>query len=75
MSFEAVYDGRFAQMSSLQPHSDVFYYMGEPYVPGSGAGIRWNDPAFAIDWPRDPEIISERDSAYPDFDPTVGGLP
>ena len=43
--------------------------MGHPYVPDAGRGVRWDDPAFAIDWPRpDGErTISEKDRAYPDF--------
>jgi len=27
----------------------------------------WNDPAFGIQWPAEPRVMSERDSAYPDF--------
>jgi dTDP-4-dehydrorhamnose 3,5-epimerase len=44
--------------------------MGNPYVPDAGRGVRWDDPAFAIDWPAAPpggRVISERDAAYPDF--------
>ena len=45
----------------------VNYQMGAEYVADLARGVRWNDPAFAIDWPLGPEIISERDAAYPDF--------
>jgi len=32
--------------------------------------VRWDDPAFAIDWPpADPRIISEKDRGWPDFAP------
>nr|MEA2797916.1 dTDP-4-dehydrorhamnose 3,5-epimerase [Phenylobacterium sp.] len=34
--------------------------------PGHEAGVRWNDPAFAIAWPATPQVISERDAGYPD---------
>ena len=34
--------------------------------PGHEAGVRWDDPAFAIAWPRAPALISSRDAAYPD---------
>ena len=53
---------------TLEADSDVFYYMGSPFVAGIGGGVRWNDPAFAIDWPTVPTMISERDANYPDFD-------
>lgn len=45
----------------------VNYLMGEVYVAELARGVRWNDPAFAIDWPENPVVISERDAAYPDF--------
>jgi dTDP-4-dehydrorhamnose 3,5-epimerase len=53
---------------TLEPDTDVFYYMGHAYVAGAGAGVRWNDPAFSIRWPHQPAVMSERDASYPDFD-------
>ena len=42
--------------------------MSEFHVPESARGVRWNDPAFAIQWPEASErIINARDSGYPDF--------
>jgi dTDP-4-dehydrorhamnose 3,5-epimerase len=29
--------------------------------------VRWNDPAFKIQWPLKPAVIAERDANYPDF--------
>jgi len=52
---------------TLEDGSEVFYQMGESYVPELARGVRWNDPAFAIAWPAEPEVLSERDAAYPDF--------
>lgn len=54
---------------TLEDDSEVFYLMGESYHPNLARGVRWNDPAFAIDWPLEPVIISERDAGYPDFAP------
>jgi dTDP-4-dehydrorhamnose 3,5-epimerase len=54
---------------TLEQASDVFYLMGHPFVPEAGHGVRWNDPAFGIDWPAQPRIISPRDRSYPDFKP------
>jgi len=53
---------------TLEDDTEVLYLMGHRYVPGSGAGVRFNDPAFGIAWPREVSLISERDAAYPDFE-------
>ena len=52
---------------TLEDNTDVFYQMSNFYSPDHARGARYNDPAFAIDWPDAPEIISEKDLAYPDF--------
>jgi dTDP-4-dehydrorhamnose 3,5-epimerase len=47
----------------------VLYQMTDVYAPQLAAGLRWNDPAFAIAWPvSEGIVISERDASYPDFD-------
>ncbi|MEI9963407.1 MAG: dTDP-4-dehydrorhamnose 3,5-epimerase [Caulobacteraceae bacterium] len=51
---------------TLEPDTDVLYQIAPAYRPGFEAGVRWNDPAFAIDWPMQPTVISPRDAAYPD---------
>jgi dTDP-4-dehydrorhamnose 3,5-epimerase len=53
---------------TLEDRTDVFYQMGEFYVPGAARGFRWNDAAFAIEWPFEPVALSDRDRSYPDFD-------
>jgi dTDP-4-dehydrorhamnose 3,5-epimerase len=36
------------------------------YEPAAARGIRWDDPALAIEWPPAAErIISDRDRAWP----------
>ena len=30
-------------------------------------GVAWNDPAFGIEWPFEPTVISERDRTWPRF--------
>lgn len=52
---------------TLEAHTEACYMISQPYAPGSASGIRWNDPAFAIAWPRAVEVISARDSSWPDF--------
>ena len=52
---------------TLAPDTDVLYHISRKFEPGWGLGVRWDDPAFAIDWPAPPEVISERDAGYADF--------
>jgi dTDP-4-dehydrorhamnose 3,5-epimerase len=52
---------------TLTPDAEVLYMMGETYRSELACGVRWNDPAFAIDWPLAEPFLSERDASYPDF--------
>jgi dTDP-4-dehydrorhamnose 3,5-epimerase len=54
---------------TLADNSDILYQMTEFYMPALAAGVRWNDPAFAIEWPFEPSSLSARDRAYADFGP------
>lgn len=55
---------------TLADDTDVLYQMSQFHDAARSRGVRWNDPAFAIDWPAEPALISDRDAAYSDFDPT-----
>ena len=53
---------------TLEDRSEVFYQMSSSYAPESAGGVRWNDPAFNIQWPATVErILNLRDQQYPDF--------
>jgi dTDP-4-dehydrorhamnose 3,5-epimerase len=52
---------------TLEAETDVLYQISPMYEPGHEAGVRWNDPAFGIDWPAAPRLMSERDASYPDY--------
>lgn len=54
---------------TLADSSEVFYQMSEFFHPEYAAGVRWNDPSFAINWPVPVNVISEKDRNYPDFRP------
>jgi dTDP-4-dehydrorhamnose 3,5-epimerase len=58
----------FAQgFQTLEDDTEVLYHMSHEYVPESARGVRWDDPAFGIEWPAaDERIVSERDRAWPD---------
>lgn len=65
---------------TLEDDSEVFYQMSEVYAPEYARGIRWNDPAFAIRWPEDQRILSDRDRNFSDFEgetkgPRYGSIP
>ncbi len=42
----------------------VLYEITTPYDPASVRGIRWDDQAFAIEWPGTPSVISSRDEEW-----------
>jgi dTDP-4-dehydrorhamnose 3,5-epimerase len=52
---------------TLQDHTAILYQMTQFYSPDSARGVRWNDPAFGINWPPVERIINERDQTYPEF--------
>jgi dTDP-4-dehydrorhamnose 3,5-epimerase len=55
---------------TLADGTEVYYQMSEFYAPETARGVRWNDPAFGIQWPITDPIILDRDRAYPDWHPS-----
>jgi len=53
---------------TLRDDTELFYQMSKFYSPDSARGVRWNDPAFNIEWPEKVQVIVERDRNYPDFE-------
>ncbi|MEO0399418.1 MAG: dTDP-4-dehydrorhamnose 3,5-epimerase family protein [Pseudomonadota bacterium] len=53
---------------TLTPDTLLVYYMDASHKAEAARGVRWNDPAFSIDWPVDPVVISSRDAEYPDVE-------
>jgi dTDP-4-dehydrorhamnose 3,5-epimerase len=54
---------------TLDDNTEIFYQMSQFHAPTHARGVRWNDPAFAIEWPFDVRVISDKDRHYPDFRP------
>jgi len=52
---------------TLRDNTEVFYQMTEFYAPEFACGVRWNDPAFGIEWPGKIQVMAEHDRRYPDF--------
>lgn len=52
---------------TLAPNTDLVYQASVPYAPESATGVRHDDPAFNIIWPRPIEVISRQDQRWPRF--------
>lgn len=53
---------------TLVDDAEVHYMMTDVYRPELSDGVRFDDRAFGIHWPRRVTVIDERDRRYPDFD-------
>jgi dTDP-4-dehydrorhamnose 3,5-epimerase len=53
---------------TLEDDTEVLYQMSEAYSAEHARGVRWDDPAFGIEWPEaGTRTISDRDRDYADF--------
>ena len=60
--------GGFAHgFQSLEDDTEVIYQVSQFYTPGAEGGIRWDDPAFDIEWPLEVQVISDKDRSWPDY--------
>ena len=50
---------------TLEAGSDIFYQTSARYAPGSATGVRFDDPAFGIDWAGPILLVSEADRGWP----------
>jgi dTDP-4-dehydrorhamnose 3,5-epimerase len=51
---------------TLVDNTEVVYQISVSYQPEYARGVRWNDPAFGIEWPISHPIVSARDCAFAD---------
>lgn len=49
---------------TLTEDAELLYHMGCDYVPGMEDGLPWNDPAFGIRWPAEPQVMSKKDASW-----------
>lgn len=54
---------------ALTDGAEVVYQVGEFYTPGYERGLRYDDPAFGIEWPLPVSMISAKDAAWDLFEP------
>ena len=52
---------------TLEDNTEIFYQISEFYAAEYARGLRWDDPAFGIQWPPADRTISIRDRTFPDF--------
>jgi len=52
---------------SLEPGTEVEYLAFELWSPGDERGYRYDDPAFGIEWPISPPIVSGKDESWDTF--------
>jgi len=50
---------------TLAPNTQVFYIISEFYAPDCQRGLRFDDPALAIEWPKLVKVISDKDKSWP----------
>jgi len=56
---------------TLEQDTIIHYYMSDFFNENKYSGFRYNDKFFDIDWPAQPEEISQRDLDYKDFNPDI----
>jgi len=54
---------------TLEPHTEVSYWMSNFYKASAQRAVRWNDPAFGIYWSISNPVLSEKDLSHPNFEP------
>jgi dTDP-4-dehydrorhamnose 3,5-epimerase len=53
---------------TLTDETEIIYQVSQFYTPGSEKGIRFDDPAFGIQWPLEVTVISDKDKTWPNFE-------
>jgi dTDP-4-dehydrorhamnose 3,5-epimerase len=56
---------------TLQENSEMYYMASQIYTPSACRGARFDDPAFAIEWPLHPTAVSEQDRNWPPMQSTT----
>lgn len=59
---------------TLVSNTEVIYLVTQKYSPNFEKGIRFDDPAFNLKWSLEPFDISDKDKAWPNFDPITLNL-
>jgi dTDP-4-dehydrorhamnose 3,5-epimerase len=52
---------------ALADDCEVLYQIAGWHAPDAARGVRYDDPAFQIEWPEPVLLVNERDRTFPDF--------
>ena len=52
---------------TLTDDVELAYLISAFYEPSASTGVRYNDPAFGIEWPLPVTVMSDKDKVWPDF--------
>jgi dTDP-4-dehydrorhamnose 3,5-epimerase len=52
---------------TLVDNTEASYLVSQFYKPHAEAGVRYNDPAFRIQWPLEIQVISKKDTNWPNY--------
>ena len=52
---------------TLEEDCEVAYMVSSEYSPANETAVRWDDPAFNIEWAAKPEVLSEKDAKHPNY--------
>jgi dTDP-4-dehydrorhamnose 3,5-epimerase len=50
---------------TLEADTEALYMTTSYWSPEHERGVRWDDPAYGIEWPLEPVVLSEKDQAWP----------
>jgi dTDP-4-dehydrorhamnose 3,5-epimerase len=50
---------------TLEEGTEMYYMASAFYAPEAAHGVRFDDPAFAIEWPLPPTMVSKQDRTWP----------
>jgi len=53
---------------TLEPKTELTYFLSAAYSPEHARGVRYNDAAFGIKWPGEVKVIAPRDAQYADYE-------
>jgi dTDP-4-dehydrorhamnose 3,5-epimerase len=52
---------------TLEDNSEIYYHTSHRFAAQSASGVRYDDPAFGIEWPGEITVISDQDKAWQDL--------
>ena len=58
---------------TLTDDAEVAYQISAAHAPEAARGVRWDDPAFGVEWPVVVEVINERDASVSRLRTRAGG--